>query len=303
MRSYNTWKRKYKYVVVIRQIHIFTGKITVGKVLDTCGISYMKYERAVLLHFRADMFEMADRSVQNKGFMKKKWLCLCAIVLLDLYLGGIVCRMAVEAPREVSGKGAQAEQMVSAPECTLDGELALTFDDGPHKVYTKKLLDGLRERGVKASFFLVGENIPGNEELVRQMAKDGHLIGVHCMAHVDLARQPLAKSVEEIQETADRIEAVAGKRPEYIRPPYGSWSTELQEKVSMTPVFWDVDTLDWKNRNTARIVKHICKNAAVHTVVLMHDAYQTSVDAALEAIDTLAAEGYTFVTIEECLID
>ena len=156
---------------------------------------------------------------------------------------------------------------------------------------------------MKASFFLVGENIPGNEELVRQMAKDGHLIGVHCMAHVDLARQPIEKSVEEIRETADWIEAVTGKRPEYIRPPYGSWSTELQERVSMTPVFWDVDTLDWKNRNTARIVKHICKNAAVHTVVLMHDAYQTSVDAALETIDTLTAEGYTFVTIEECLID
>lgn len=170
-------------------------------------------------------------------------------------------------------------------------------------VHTKKLLDGLRERGVKASFFLVGENIPGNEKLVRQMAKDGHLIGVHCMAHVDLARQPIEKSVEEIRETADWIEAVTGKRPEYIRPPYGSWSTELQERVSMTPVFWDVDTLDWKSRNTARIVKHICKNAAVHTVVLMHDAYQTSVDAALETIDTLTAEGYTFVTIEECLID
>lgn len=123
------------------------------------------------------------------------------------------------------------------------------------------------------------------------------------MAHVDLARQPIEKSVEEIRETADWIEAVTGKRPEYIRPPYGSWSTELQERVSMTPVFWDVDTLDWKSRNTARIVTHICKNAAVHTVVLMHDAYQTSVDAALETIDTLTAEGYTFVTIEECLID
>ena len=82
---------------------------------------------------------------------------------------------------------------------------------------------------------------------MQQMAKDGHLIGVHCMAHVDLARQPIEKSVEEIRETADWIEAVTGKRPEYIRPPYGSWSTELQERVSMTPVFWDVDTLDWKN--------------------------------------------------------
>ena len=222
--------------------------------------------------------------------MRKKLLCLCTAVLLDLCFLGIVCRLAVGMQWEDLAKVEQADQTVSSPECFSGGELALTFDDGPHRVYTKKRLDGLRERGVKASFFLVGENIPGNEELVRQMAKDGHLIGVHCMAHVDLARQPIEKSVEEIRETADWIEAVTGKRPEYIRPPYGSWSTELQERVSMT-------------RNTARIVKHICKNAAVHTVVLMHDAYQTSVDAALETIDTLTAEGYTFVTIEECLID
>lgn len=246
---------------------------------------------------------MTERIVKNKGSMKKKWLCLCGIVLLDLCVLAVVCRLAVGMSREIPGKEAQADRMVSAPECSLGGELALTFDDGPHKVYTKELLDGLRERGVRASFFLVGENIPGNEELVRQMAEDGHLIGVHCMTHVDLARQPIEKSVEEIRETADRIEAVTGKRPEYIRPPYGSWSSKLQENVSMTPVFWDVDTLDWKNRNTARIVNHICKNAPLHTIILMHDAYQTSVDAALETIDTLAAEGYTFVTVEECMID
>lgn len=235
--------------------------------------------------------------------MKKKLLCLCVVALLDVCFLGIVCRLAVRAHQGEQMEIKQKDSLVFAPEAPSSGELALTFDDGPHKVYTKKLLDGLRGRGVKASFFLVGENIPDNEELVRQMAEDGHLIGVHCMTHVDLAHQPVEKSVEEIRETADRIEAVTGKRPEYIRPPYGSWSSKLQEKVPMTPVFWDVDTLDWKNRNTARIVKHISKNAPLHTIVLMHDVYRTSVDAALEAIDTLAAEGYTFVTIEECLID
>ena len=122
--------------------------------------------------------------------MRKKLLCLCTAVLLDLCFLGIVCRLAVGMQWEDLAEVEQADQTnqtVSSPECFSGGELALTFDDGPHRVYTKKLLDGLRERGVKASFFLVGENIPGNEELVRQMAKDGHLIGVHCMAHVDLA--------------------------------------------------------------------------------------------------------------------
>ena len=128
--------------------------------------------------------------------MRKKLLCLCTAVLLDLCFLGIVCRLAVGMQWEDLAEVEQADQTnqtVSSPECFSGGELALTFDDGPHRVYTKKLLDGLRERGVKASFFLVGENIPGNEELVRQMSKDGHLIGVHCMAHVDLAHQPIEK--------------------------------------------------------------------------------------------------------------
>ena len=187
MRSYNTWKRK------------------------------RKYKGDALSQFRADTSKMVNRIIQNKGSMRKKLLCLCTAVLLDLCFLGIVCRLAVGMQWEDLAEVEQADQTdqtVSSPECFSGGELALTFDDGPHRVYTKKLLDGLRERGVKASFFLVGENIPGNEELVQQMAKDGHLIGVHCMAHVDLARQPIEKSVEEIRETADWIEAVTGKRPE-----------------------------------------------------------------------------------------
>ena len=167
----------------------------------------------------------------------------------------------------------------------------------------EKAAGRLAREGVKASFFLVGENIRVMKNWCARWLKMVVSSGFTAWRMWIWHASRLEKSVEEIRETADRIEAVTGKRPEYIRPPYGSWSTELQEKVSMTPVFWDVDTLDWKNRNTARIVKHICKNAAVHTVVLMHDAYQTSVDAALETIDTLTAEGYTFVTIEECLID
>ena len=91
--------------------------------------------------------------------MRKKLLCLCTAVLLDLCFLGIVCRLAVGMQWEDLAEVEQADQTnqtVSSPECFSGGELALTFDDGPHRVYTKKLLDGLRERGVKASFFLVG---------------------------------------------------------------------------------------------------------------------------------------------------
>ena len=155
------------------------------------------------------MGQTKDKSTKNNGvlpvfraprrmeaLMKKKWYRLVALVAALLFV--------VSAPTHTG-----AAQVVFADTSdkpvwrvmTDEKLIALTFDDGPHRVYTKKLLDGLHERGVKASFFLVGENIQGNEELVRQMAKDGHLIGVHCMAHVDLAHQPIEKSVEEIRET------------------------------------------------------------------------------------------------------
>ena len=86
--------------------------------------------------------------------------------------------------------------------------LALTFDDGPHPVCTKELLDGLRERNVKASFFLLGENIPGNESLIRQMKEDGHLIGTHCYRHVDLTKEDAETAISMIRKTHREIEAV-----------------------------------------------------------------------------------------------
>ena len=133
--------------------------------------------------------------------------------------------------------------------------IALTFDDGPHKKYTKKLLDGLKKRGVKASFFLVGENIPGNEMIVRRMAEDGHFIGVHCYSHVDLTRQKTEDACRDIRKTAQMIEEITGRRPE------------------------------------CNLFDHL------------HDVFSTSVDAALAAVDTLEKQGYTFVTVEELLID
>ena len=181
--------------------------------------------------------------------------------------------------------------------------LALTFDDGPHPICTKALLDGLRERNVKASFFLLGENIPGNEPLIRQMKEDGHLIGTHCYRHVDLTKEDTETAISMIRRTNRELEAVTGDKPVYIRPPYGKWNGQLEEALDMTPVLWDIDTLDWKVQNSEKVLRTIEKNAGKHQIVLMHDIFPTTVDAALAAIDTLGEQGYTFVTVDELLID
>lgn len=183
------------------------------------------------------------------------------------------------------------------------GAVALTFDDGPNARYTEALLDGLKEREVRASFFLVGQCIEGNEDTVRRMAEEGHLIGVHCMEHRDLTREPEEEAVRQLMDTAAMIGAVTGRTPEYIRPPFGKWSSGLQEAVPMETVLWSVDSLDWKLQDTDRIVRRVLKDTEDGDIILMHDEFQTSVEAAMEIIDNLLAKGYTFVTVDELTID
>lgn len=191
----------------------------------------------------------------------------------------------------------------AGPGAEKAGTVALTFDDGPNARYTEALLDGLKERGIRASFFLVGQCIEGKEAIVRRMAEEGHLIGVHCMEHRDLTREPEKEAVRQLMDTAAMIGAVTGRMPEYIRPPFGKWSSGLQEAVPMETVLWSVDSLDWKLQDTDRIVRRVLKDTEDGDIILMHDEFQTSVEAAMEIIDNLLAKGYTFVTVDELTID
>ena len=200
---------------------------------------------------------------------------------------------AVSAPEESAGDSGGQEQKL----------MTLTFDDGPHPVYTPELLDGLKERNVRASFFLLGSSVDGNEDLVERMAGEGHLIGNHTLSHVRLTKIPLEEAEREIAETNEKILAASGVLPVYIRPPYGEWNEELEGVTDMEPVFWNVDPLDWKVLDRKKIADHIVKNAGDGRIVLLHDSYETTVDAALEVIDTLKEQGYTFVTVDELLVD
>lgn len=182
-------------------------------------------------------------------------------------------------------------------------QAALTFDDGPHEKFTPMLLDGLKDRGVKATFFLMGENIQGKEEIVKRMKKEGHLIGSHSYRHQQLTKTKENMVLSAIQKNNELIASIVGETPRYLRPPYGDWNDRLENDVNMTTVFWTVDSLDWKYQNTAKTVQKILKDTDDGDIILMHDIFQTSVEAALQVIDTLEKEGYTFVTVDELLID
>ena len=179
---------------------------------------------------------------------------------------------------------------------------ALTFDDAPHATYTPLLLDGLHKRGIHVTFFLMGKNIRGNEEIVTQMQRDGHLIGNHTYDHVQLDKLPGDQACQQIIKTNNEIYEITGEYPMYLRPPYGAWPKDLELCVTMLPVFWDVDTLDWKSKNVRSVENIVKRQVKDGSIILMHDSFSTSVEAALEIADMLTEEGYDPVTADHLLV-
>ena len=182
-------------------------------------------------------------------------------------------------------------------------KVALTFDDGPHPSYTEQLLDGLKERGVVATFFVIGENASAHPELLKRMQEEGHLIGNHTYSHVQLRKNNRKAYGEEIVATNEVIRHITGMETTYIRPPYGTWDKVYERKLNMIPVLWTVDPLDWCSQNSDRIVEKVISKTKENDIILLHDIYESSVTAALKIVDVLQEKGYRFVTVEELLFD
>lgn len=182
-------------------------------------------------------------------------------------------------------------------------KVALTFDDGPHPEYTPLLLDGLKERNVSAAFFLMGKNAEKYPDIVERMAKEGHTVGNHSYSHVQLSAMKEIEACKEMTQANRVIEAITGKKPDYIRPPFGAWSHNLDCITNMIVVLWDVDPLDWKCQNTDLVVKRVVSNVKEDDIILLHDSYETTVEATFQIIDTLQKEGYEFVALDEMILE
>lgn len=186
----------------------------------------------------------------------------------------------------------------------VDGKkIALTFDDGPHPYYTEQLLDGLKERDVKATFFVLGKHAEQYPKLVQRMSEEGHLIGNHTYSHIQLNRRNSEAFKEELIKTSELIEELTGQEVQYVRPPYGTWNKSFEKELNMFPVLWNIDPLDWSSRSVSGIVKKVTSKAKENAIILMHDEYDTTVTAALQIVDELKEQGYEFVTVEELLFD
>ena len=251
----------------------------------------------------------------------KQYQILCGffltICLLRLWGGSLLfAGMAVEKEKAVSSfveagqeeMAAEAEVMEKeSAETTgkmqrdLPPKIALTFDDGPSR-YTEKLLDGLKERGVKASFFMIGESAERHQDLVRRVREEGHLIGNHTYHHVDITKLPDEKAREELREMDQVIYEILGEHVEYMRPPFGVWQEKLEQEIDVLPVMWTIDPLDWTTKNVEEIVNKVVTQAGENDIILLHDCYESSVDAALQIVDVLKAEGYEFVTVDQLIL-
>lgn len=232
-----------------------------------------------------------------------------AILMLDMMLGLLLLGLCESRAQTAAAAGtALTEEKEAAGDYDAAGgeeirKLAITFDDGPHPVYTQELLDGLKERGIHATFFVTGEHAELHPELIKRMRDEGHLVGNHTYSHIQLTEKNREVFREELIRTNEILEEITGEEIQYVRPPYGSWDKSFEKELNMFPVLWNVDPLDWCSSNTACIVDKIVKKAGENDIILMHDYYETSVTAALKAIDELQEKGYTFVTVEEILFD
>lgn len=209
--------------------------------------------------------------------------------------------------REVQPADAPAEEETKEeiPEAGEKKKIALTFDDGPSASCTPVLLDGLKERDVHATFFLIGENIEKGEnaKIVRRMYEEGHLIGNHTYHHVEITRVGDETAYQEIKMTNEVIEAVTGEPVEYMRPPFGAWQKKLEQRIHVLPVMWTIDPLDWTTENIDEIVNKVVTEAEEDDIILLHDCYMSSVKAALRIVDLLEAEDFEFVTVDELILE
>ena len=213
----------------------------------------------------------------------KKIKRIAAIMLTVLMLAGLV---------PVQATAASSTKLI-----------ALTFDDGPSSANTPRLLDGLKKRGVHVTFFVTGENAKNNPGIVKREYEEGHQIASHTYNHALLTSLSDSEIKSQLNKTNNILDDAIGFDLKYqLRPPYGGYSDRVLKAAATPCYYWSVDTRDWESLNATSAYNQFISAARDGSIVLMHDLYSTTVTAALNAIDTLQAKGYQFVTLNELLV-
>lgn len=243
---------------------------------------------------------------------------LSFIVGLSLFASAAIAAESSTPPHEkqppAGAPATAASESALAPDgaklryssCHVDGPyVALTFDDGPHATNTPRLLDMLKERGIKATFFMVGECAAEYPQIVKRIVAEGHEVANHSWSHPQLSKMTDAAVEGQLRRTQDAIVNACGVTPKIMRPPYGAFTARQQRwcygEFGYKTILWDVDPLDWKYRNAAHVESEILKQTHAGSIILSHDIHKSTVDAMPPTLDALLAKGYKFVTVSELI--
>jgi len=179
--------------------------------------------------------------------------------------------------------------------------VALTFDDGPHPTVTKNILNILDKYNAKATFFIVGNRVEKNADIIKDAFERGHEIGNHTWNHANLTKLSSNQIAEQINSTNKAIKNVIGQNPTVFRPPYGAKNNQVSNAFDLPVIMWTIDTLDWKYRDASKLLPMVKKNMHNNAIILMHDIHSSTGDGLESVLKYLQAEGYEFVTVSELL--
>jgi len=207
---------------------------------------------------------------------------------------------------KINSENAATESSITFSSVHVDGPyIAMTFDDGPSATLTPKLLDILAAHHIKATFFVIGENVAQHPEIVARAAREGHEIGNHSWSHPNLAKMSDAGVRNQLQRTDDAIKSATGGHPTFLRPPYGSITERekrwIHDEFGYRIILWDVDPYDWKRPGPAIVRNRILKETRPGSIVLSHDIHPGTIEAMPSTFDELQAKGFKFVTVSELI--
>lgn len=179
--------------------------------------------------------------------------------------------------------------------------IALTFEDGPHPIYTKLVLDTLKSKNVKSTFFVLGNRSVEYPEMLKRIHDEGHLIGNHSWSHPQLTRLSLEGISSQIFRTQDIITQITGYTPYLYRPPYGIYNESVITQAKMPAILWSVDPMDLKFQDASYITNYVIDHAFDGAIVLLRDSNANTVQALSALLDALENAGYECVTVSELL--
>ena len=272
--------------------------------------------------------EYLRRMRRRRSTQKKKnvvWISLVAVLVVVLAVSGFVVYSRIKDNQSGETNEASAgsppavasEPVVSAAETDVapvtaptpepdptkaprEKAVALTFDDGPSRENTGKILDVLKKYGAHATFFVLGDRARVDGDLLKQELEAGCEIGSHSWNHPQLSKISWSDVKSQVSRTDNIVKKMTdGYQIKLLHPPYGAISDTMRKKLKKPMILWNVDTLDWKTRDAKKVFKKVKKEVKDGDIILMHDIHAETAEAIKQVVPWLVEQGYDILSVSE----